>query len=115
VNVSGWLAQSHAIPRIDFCTIGGLNAVAALLASPSTDLRAKAAHVVGTVAQNNPPVQAFCLRANLLKVLMQMMSEDPEVSVRAKALFALSGTLVLVFTPDTSVYGSPFHSFDPRK
>jgi hypothetical protein len=62
------------------------------LASTSAELRAKAAHIVGTIAQNNPPVQAFCLRANLLKVLIQMTNEDPEVSVRTKALLALSGT-----------------------
>lgn len=42
----------------DLQTIGGLPTLMALLGDPAPVLRAKAAEVVATCAQNNPPVQA---------------------------------------------------------
>lgn len=42
----------------DLQTIGGLPTLLALIQDPVPILRAKAAEVVATCAQNNPPVQA---------------------------------------------------------
>ncbi len=44
----------------DLQTIGGLPTLLHLLEDPSALLRAKAAEVVATCAQNNPPVQKVC-------------------------------------------------------
>lgn len=76
----------------DMCTLGGLHAVGPMLASQFPALRAAAANLVAVICQNNPKVQTSCLLARFMPVLMHMTANDPEVSVRLKALLGLSCT-----------------------
>ena len=88
----------------DLALIGGLPTLLALLASPAAPLRARAAEVLGTAAQSNPPVQDWFLEGGVLPAVLGMLAGgggggaggrgggggDPCPLARQKALFALS-------------------------
>jgi hypothetical protein len=90
----------------DLLAVGGLAALLPLLAAPAdwapapTALRAAAAHVLGTCAQNLPSVQAALVEIHAVQPLVAVLLAPPAGAgagaagvaegARAKALFALS-------------------------
>jgi hsp70-interacting protein len=81
----------------DLALIGGLPTLLNLLSSPHAELRARAAEVLGTAAQANPPVQDWFLEGGALPAVLGMLGDgksggggDPCPLARQKALFALS-------------------------
>jgi hypothetical protein len=73
----------------DLSKIGGLQALLALLRSPHAQLRAAAAEVLGTAAQNNPKAQQRLLDGGVLEPLLPLAREDADDTVRLKGLLAL--------------------------
>ena len=83
----------------DLALVGGLPTLLDLVASPEPALRARAAEVLGTAAQSNPPVQDWFLEGGALGAVLGMLggggggggaAGDPCPLARQKALFALS-------------------------
>lgn len=60
----------------DFCKIGGLFVISGCLSSPHTQIRCKAALLVAELAQNNPFCQKALLEADILPMLMNLLSEN---------------------------------------
>ncbi|KAG8140457.1 hypothetical protein E2320_003141, partial [Naja naja] len=54
------------------------------------ELRWRAAHLVGTCAQNVPTVQEQALALGCMRKLLRLLDHDPSEAVRIKALFAIS-------------------------
>lgn len=73
----------------DLHTIGGLPVLLSLLQDPAPKLRAKAAEVVATCAQNNEPVQDWMVAGGTFPPLLTLL-EQQDVPCRVKALLALS-------------------------
>ncbi|KAK9824816.1 hypothetical protein WJX81_001111 [Elliptochloris bilobata] len=73
----------------DLAIIGGLPTLLRLLESPHPGVRARAAEVLATCAQANPPVQDWFLEGGVLQPLLKLAS-DPDDTCRTKALLALS-------------------------
>lgn len=73
----------------DLTTIGGLPTLLSLLQDPHASLRWRAAEVVATCVQNNPPVQQWFMEGGAMPKLLQLM-HDEDASCRTKALLALS-------------------------
>ena len=73
----------------DLSKVGGLGALLALLRSPHAQLRAAAAEVLGTAAQNNPKAQQQLLDGGVVAPLLPLAREDPDETVRLKGLLAL--------------------------
>jgi len=76
----------------DYNRIGGLPALMALLKSPHASVRAGAAEVIATSAQNHDRVQGEMLAAGVMGVLVSLFGDEDPVVV-AKALLAV-GSLV---------------------
>ncbi|KAM4879815.1 hsp70-binding protein 1 isoform 2-T2 [Sylvia borin] len=74
----------------DFCSLGGLEAVVQLLGHPWAPLRAGAARLLGSCAQNLPEAQAKALGLGALPVLLGGLRADPHPQVPPAALFAIS-------------------------
>ena len=94
----------------DLALIGGLPTLLSLLAAREPALRSRAAEVLGTAAQSNPPVQDWFLEGGVLEAVLGMLGGgggggggrgpgappappgggDPCPAARKKALFALS-------------------------
>ncbi|XP_031484702.1 uncharacterized protein LOC116253869 isoform X2 [Nymphaea colorata] len=72
---------------------GGLVPLLGYLKNSHAGIRAKAAEVVTTVVQNNPRSQQLVMEANGLEPLMSNFSSDPDVTVRTKALGAISSLI----------------------
>ncbi|XP_031484698.1 hsp70 nucleotide exchange factor fes1-like isoform X1 [Nymphaea colorata] len=77
----------------DLHAIGGLVPLLGYLKNSHAGIRAKAAEVVTTVVQNNPRSQQLVMEANGLEPLMSNFSSDPDVTVRTKALGAISSLI----------------------
>lgn len=73
----------------DLHTIGGLPTLLGLLQSSHAGIRWRAAEVVATCVQNNPPVQQWFMEGCAMPKLLQLM-HDEDGSCRSKALLALS-------------------------
>ncbi|KAF3788172.1 Hsp70-binding protein 1 [Nymphaea thermarum] len=97
-NIEGMLdeLQEH-VESIDMANdlyaIGGLVPLLGYLKNSHAGIRAKAAEVVTTVVQNNPRSQQLVMEANGLEPLMSNFSSDPDVTVRTKALGAISSLI----------------------
>eukprot|EP00052_Salpingoeca_macrocollata_P016806 m.135714 g.135714 ORF g.135714 m.135714 type:complete len:317 (+) comp20172_c1_seq2:744-1694(+) len=73
----------------DLYVIGGLQPVVDMLKHGSSEVRWRAAELVGTVVQNNPVCQQFALELNLLPIIVAMLQDD-DVKVRTKAVRTVS-------------------------
>lgn len=74
----------------DFCSLGGLQAVLGLLGHSWPPLRAGAARVLGSCAQNLPGAQGKALALGALPALLGGLRGDPDPRVPPAALFAIS-------------------------
>ncbi|GMY14487.1 hsp70 nucleotide exchange factor fes1 [Fagus crenata] len=74
----------------DLNSIGGLVPLLGYLKNSHANIRAKAAEVVTTIVQNNPRSQQVVMEANGLEPLLSNFASDPDVTVRTKALGAIS-------------------------
>jgi len=77
----------------DLHSIGGLVPLLGYLKSSHANIRAKAADVVTTIVQNNPRSQQLVMEANGFEPLISNFSSDPDVTVRTKALGAISSLI----------------------
>ncbi|XP_034992284.1 hsp70-binding protein 1 [Zootoca vivipara] len=75
----------------DFCKLEGMRLLAhRYLEHEEQELRWRAAHLVGTCAQNVPKVQEQALALGCMRKLLKLLDHDPSEAVRIKALFAIS-------------------------
>lgn len=77
----------------DLHTIGGLVPLLGYLKNPHASLRARAAEVVSTIVQNNPKSQQLVMEANGLELLLSNFISDSDITVRTKALGAISSLI----------------------
>ncbi|BAT97352.1 hypothetical protein VIGAN_09077000 [Vigna angularis var. angularis] len=77
----------------DLHSIGGLVPLLGYLKNSNANIRAKAADVVTTIVQNNPRSQQLVMEANGFEPLIYNFSSDPDVTVRTKALGAISSLI----------------------
>ncbi|XVE76393.1 hypothetical protein DITRI_Ditri12bG0169000 [Diplodiscus trichospermus] len=77
----------------DLYSIGGLVPLLGYLKNSHANIRAKAAEVVSTIVQNNPRSQQLVMEANGLEPLLSNFTSDPDVTVRTKALGAISSLI----------------------
>ncbi|KAG6430661.1 hypothetical protein SASPL_108733 [Salvia splendens] len=77
----------------DLHSIGGLAPLLDYLRNSHPNIRAKAADVVSTVVQNNPRSQQLVMEANGMEPLLTNFTSDPDVTVRTKALGAISSLI----------------------
>ncbi|KAE8692448.1 putative Zinc finger family protein [Hibiscus syriacus] len=77
----------------DLHSIGGFVPLLGYLKNSRANVRAKAAEVVSTIVQNNPRSQQLVMEANGLEPLLSNFSSDPDVTVRTKALYAISSLI----------------------
>lgn len=74
----------------DLHSIGGLVPLLGYLKNSHANIRAKAAEVVSTIVQNNPRSQQLVMEATGFEPLLYNFTSDPDVTVRTKALGAIS-------------------------
>ncbi|XP_057970986.1 hsp70 nucleotide exchange factor fes1 [Malania oleifera] len=77
----------------DLHSIGGLVPLLGYLRNSNAGIRAKAAEVVTTIVQNNPRSQQLVMEANGFEFLLSNFTSDPDVTVRTKALGAISSLI----------------------
>ncbi|KAL9659790.1 hypothetical protein QQ045_024599 [Rhodiola kirilowii] len=77
----------------DLHSIGGLVPLLGYLRNTHANIRAKAADVVTTIVQNNPRSQQLVMEANGFEPLLTNFTSDPDVTVRTKALGAISSLI----------------------
>ncbi|KAK9291203.1 hypothetical protein L1049_009391 [Liquidambar formosana] len=77
----------------DLHSIGGLAPLLGYLKNSHANIRAKAAEVVATIVQNNPRSQQLVMEASGLETLLSNFTSDPDVTVRTKALGAISSLI----------------------
>ncbi|CAL5420156.1 unnamed protein product [Camellia sinensis] len=77
----------------DLHSIGGLVPLIGYLKNSNANIRAKAAEILTTIVQNNPKSQQLVMEANGLEPLLSNFTSDPDVTVRAKALGAISSLI----------------------
>ncbi|KAJ0088849.1 hypothetical protein Patl1_31837 [Pistacia atlantica] len=77
----------------DLNSIGGLTPLLGYLKNSHANIRAKAADVVTTIVQNNPRSQQLVIEANGLEPLLSNFTSDPDMTVRTKALGAISSLI----------------------
>ncbi|OAY83554.1 uncharacterized protein LOC109718202 [Ananas comosus] len=77
----------------DLHSIGGLVPLLGYLKNSHDRIRSKAAEVVTTIVQNNPKSQQLVMEANGFEPLMANFASDPDVTVRTKALGAISSLI----------------------
>lgn len=75
---------------IDLHSIGGLVPLLGYLKNSHAGIRAKAAEVITTIVQNNPKSQQLVMEANGFESLLSNFTSDPDITVRTKALGAIS-------------------------
>jgi len=96
--------MSYLFPAIicfpDLHSIGGLVPLLGYLKNSHANIRAKAADVVTTIVQNNPRSQQLVMEANGFEPLIHNFSSDPDVTVRTKALGAISCMCYYTFESD---------------
>lgn len=77
----------------DLHSIGGLPPLLNFLKNSHANIRAKAAEVITTIVQNNPRSQQLVMEASGLEPLFANFTSDPDVTVRTKALGAISSLI----------------------
>lgn len=81
---------SAGVECADLHSIGGLVPLLGYLKNSHAGIRAKAADVVTTIVQNNPRSQQLVMEANGFEPLLSNFTSDPDITVRTKALGAIS-------------------------
>jgi len=96
-KASGIAALEHIIElcisldlATDFHKLGGFRVLVPLLASGAHEFRAHGSQLIGELAQNHAYCQKALHKTNILAVLLRLIDSDPDVTVRTKALFAVS-------------------------
>lgn len=74
----------------DLHSVGGLVPLLGYLRNSNASIRGKAAEVVSTVVQNNPRSQQLVMEASGFEPLLLNFTSDPDITVRTKALGAIS-------------------------
>eukprot|EP00118_Oscarella_pearsei_P018415 m.188622 g.188622 ORF g.188622 m.188622 type:complete len:449 (+) comp39391_c1_seq4:682-2028(+) len=82
----------------DLNTIGGLVLVVRCLNDTDAEIRSAAAMALGAAAQSNSAVQADCLEYDVLRQLLKQLSQEEDIKVQRRFLFALS-SLVRQYPP----------------
>ncbi|ERN07965.1 hypothetical protein AMTRI_Chr08g203650 [Amborella trichopoda] len=77
----------------DLHSIGGLVPLLGYLKNSHAAIRARAAEVVTTIVQNNPRSQQLVMEANGFEPLISAFTSDPDITVRTKALGAISSLI----------------------
>ncbi|KAJ7950282.1 hsp70 nucleotide exchange factor fes1-like [Quillaja saponaria] len=77
----------------DLHSIGGLVPLLGYLKNSHANIRAKAAEIVTTIVQNNPQSQQLVMEENGIEPLFSNFTLDPDVTVRTKALGAISSLI----------------------
>jgi len=77
----------------DLPKIGGLELVMNCLEDKSPAIKALAIWTLATCVQNNPKFQQILLENKGLEIMLNLLRNDLDAEVRAKALSCLSGTL----------------------
>ncbi|KAJ0713884.1 putative armadillo-like helical, nucleotide exchange factor Fes1, TOG domain-containing protein [Helianthus annuus] len=77
----------------DLHSIGGLTPLLKYLKNSHANIRAKSAEVVSTIVQNNPRSQQLVMDANGMDPLLSNFTSDDDVTVRTKALGAISSLI----------------------
>lgn len=77
----------------DLHSVGGLVPLLGYLKNSHANIRAKAADVITTIVQNNPMSQQLVMEANGMEPLLSNFTSDPDVTVRTKALGAISSLI----------------------
>ncbi|KAK7939729.1 hypothetical protein WMY93_003055 [Mugilogobius chulae] len=79
----------------DLMTLGGLDlCVSRYLGHEQGGLRWRAAELIASCSQNMPQVQLYLLNIGTLPKLLEMTDSDPNPTVRVKALYAVSSSVV---------------------
>ena len=85
-------------------TIGGLVPLLGYLNNSHASLRARVAEVVSTIVQENPKSQQLVMEANGLELLLSNFISDSGITVRTKALGAISckfdANIFMIFSDD---------------
>ena len=85
-------------------TIGGLVPLLGYLKNSHASLRARVAEVVSTIVQENPKSQQLVMEANVLELLLSNFISDSDITVRTKALGAISckfdANIFMIFSDD---------------
>jgi len=85
-------------------TIGGLVLLLGYLKNSHASLRARAAKVVRTIVQKNPKSQQLVMEADGLELLLSNFISDSDITVRTKALGAISckfdADIFMIFSDD---------------
>ena len=85
-------------------TIGGLVSLLGYLKNSHASLRTRVAEVVSTIVQNNPKSQQLVMEANGLELLLSNFISDSDITVRTKALGAIScnfdADIFMIFSDD---------------
>ncbi|KAJ9694742.1 hypothetical protein PVL29_010291 [Vitis rotundifolia] len=77
----------------DLHSIGGLVPLLGYLKNSHAGIRAKAAEVITTIVQNNQRSQQLVMEANGFEPLLSNFTSDPDITVRTKALGAISSLI----------------------
>lgn len=85
----------------DFYKINGFCIIQPCLDSPHKEVRGETANLIGTLAQNNPFCQQHLMELNILPKLVELLSDEPEVTVHA--IHAIS-CLVRCFEPALAAF-----------
>nr|CAD1828670.1 unnamed protein product [Ananas comosus var. bracteatus] len=94
-DIEGMLDELHEhVEAIDMAndlhSVGGLVPLLGYLRNSNASIRGKAAEVVSTVVQNNPRSQQLVMEASGFEPLLLNFTSDPDITVRTKALGAIS-------------------------
>ncbi|EFA09946.1 hsp70-binding protein 1 [Tribolium castaneum] len=74
----------------DFHKIGGFVIVSPCLKCKSPKVRAQVCNLLAELCQNNAYCQRVVLESGIMPILVEIVEQDPEVSVVVKALYAIS-------------------------
>ncbi|WAR03324.1 HPBP1-like protein [Mya arenaria] len=87
-TINEWCDQIDL--AIDFHKIGGFDIFPVCLSNEEGELRWQCLDLVATMVQNNPYCQTATLEAGLLPTMLDLMDNDPDPTVKTKALYAMS-------------------------
>lgn len=83
-----WCEQADY--AIDFHKIGGFDLFPQLLSDEEDEIRWQTLELIACLVQNNPYCQKAVLENNMLPVLLELLDQDNNSTVKIKALYATS-------------------------
>lgn len=75
---------------LDFHKIGGFDLFPRLLSDEEAEIRWQTLELIACLVQNNPYCQKAVLENNMLPVLLDLLDQDNNSTVKIKALYATS-------------------------